>query len=469
MQCSAITLIKDSYPFMKNSYSDNSDSPIPRFEQMLKTNEVYYFDAEDFECIIQYYIDSGEINLAKKALHLATKQHPVHSDLLLLKSELLIFDGADDQAKLLLEIIEELDPHNQEIFVQKATIYSKNKEHRAAIELLQEALQYAEELTEIWCLLGMEYMVIEDYYKAKENFKLCLNEDPEDYQVLYNLLYCLEYLKEYEEAVEVLNSLLEKNPYNEIAWHEVGKQYLNLNCNEEALSAFDFAIISEDQFTGAYIEKGKVLEKMGRLNEAIENYQISNQIDDPSSYAYLRIAKCHELLENDLLAIQYYKKSVKEDPSSEKSWVALIDFYIYQKNIEKALYFTKEALLINNNSVGYNKRNALLLQTLGQYTEAEIAYQSTIELGNYELEIWLEWMNTLIFLNEWEKLISIGNQAKEFYPDSNEIDFRIAGSYKRLSRLNEADYFIQNLLKNKTVPSETFLNLFPEFKSIFDI
>jgi len=111
----------------------------------------------------------------------------------------------------------------------------------------------------------------------------------------------------------------------------------------------------------------------------------------------------------------------------------------------------------------------LLLQTLGQYTEAEIAYQSTIELGNYELEIWLEWMNTLIFLNEWEKLISIGHQAKEFYPDSNEIDFRIAGSYKRLSRLNEADYFIQNLLKNKTVPSETFLNLFPEFKSIFDI
>ena len=58
---------------------------------MLKTNEVYYFDAEDFECIIQFYIDSGEINLAKKALHLAIKQHPVHSDLLLLKSETFDF------------------------------------------------------------------------------------------------------------------------------------------------------------------------------------------------------------------------------------------------------------------------------------------------------------------------------------------------------------------------------------------
>ncbi|MDB4715077.1 tetratricopeptide repeat protein [Flavobacteriaceae bacterium] len=454
---------------MKNQFPENSDSPIPRFEQMLKTNEVYFFDAEDFECIIQYYIDSGEINLAKKALHLATKQHPVHSDLLLLKSELLIFDGADEQAKLLLDVIEELDPQNQEIFVQRATIYSKNKEHAKAIELLLESLQYADELTEIWCLLGMEYMVLEDYENAKENFKLCLAEDPQDYQVMYNLLYCLEYLKEYEEAISVLNSILEKNPYNEIAWHEIGKQYLNLDRNEEALSAFDFAIISEDRFTGAYIEKGKVLEKLGRHNEAIENYQISNQLDDPSSYAYLRIGHCHQTLGNDILALQYFKKSVQEDPSSEKSWIALIDFYIYSEDIEKALYFTKEALMINCSSVGYNKRNALLLQTLGHYTEAEIAYQNTIELGNYELEIWIEWMNTLIFLNEWEKLIKIGHQAKEFYPEASEIDFRIAGSYRRISRLNEADYFIQDLKKNKKEPADSLLKFFPEFKSIFNI
>ena len=32
-------------------------------------------------------------------------------------------------------------------------------------------------------------MVIEDYYKAKENFKLCLNEDPEDYQVLFKVFF----------------------------------------------------------------------------------------------------------------------------------------------------------------------------------------------------------------------------------------------------------------------------------------
>ena len=453
---------------MQNPFSNNSDSPIPRFEQMLKTNEIYYFDAEDFECIAQYYIDSGEINLAKKAIQLAIKQHPIHSDLLLLKSELLIFDGAFEDAQFLLDSIEEIDPHNQEIFVQRATIFSKNKNHQAAIDLLLESLEHSEELLEIWCLLGMEYMILEDYSKATEYFKLCIEQDPEDYQVLYNLLFCFEFLREYNQAIDVLNSILEKNPYNEIAWHEIGKLYLNLDRDADALSAFDFAIISEDRFTGAYIEKGKVLEKMGRTNEAIENYQISIQIDDPSAYAYLRIGKCHQSLGNDMLAIQYYKKSVQEDPSSEKSWIALIDFYIQKEDVKKALYYTKKALLINENSVGYNKRNALLLQTLGKYIEAEIAYQNTIELGNYELEIWIEWMNTLIFLNEWEKLITIGHQAKEFYPNAEELDFRIAASYQKLSRLNEADFFIQDLNKKKKKPSESFLEFFPDFKRIFN-
>jgi len=33
---------------------------------------------------------------------------------------------------------------------------------------------------------------------------------------------------------------------------------------EKSLSAFEFAIISDDHFVGAYLEKGKVLEKLGR-------------------------------------------------------------------------------------------------------------------------------------------------------------------------------------------------------------
>ena len=68
--------------------------------------------------------------------------------------------------------------------------------------------------------------------------------------------------------------------------------------------------------------------------------QISIQIDDPSAYAYLRIGKCHQSLGNDKLAIQYYKKSVQEDPSSEKSWDCVNRFLYSKRRCQKKLCIT---------------------------------------------------------------------------------------------------------------------------------
>ena len=139
---------------MFREFSQNSDAPVTRFEQMLKTNQVYFFDAVEFETIIQFYIDTGEINLAKKALQMAINQHPLQTDLLLLKSELLIFDGEYEQANNVLSVIEEMEPSNQEIYIQKATIQSKKKHHLLAIEYLSKSLEFTDEPGEIWCLLA---------------------------------------------------------------------------------------------------------------------------------------------------------------------------------------------------------------------------------------------------------------------------------------------------------------------------
>lgn len=447
---------------MFREFSQNSDAPVTRFEQMLKTNQVYFFDAVEFETIIQYYIDTGEINLAKKALQMGINQHPFHIDLLLLKSELLIFDDAHDEASQLLDTIEEMEPSNQEVYIQKAAIFSKNKRHQAAIEYLFKGLEQADDPHEIWSLLGMEYMVQENYTEAKNYFRLCIEEDQEDYQMLYNLLFCLDYLNANNEALEVLNIVLETNPYNEIAWLESGKQYLNLNQKEEALSAFDFAIISEDTFVGAYIEKAKLLESLGKINQAIENYEIATRLEDPSAYLYIRIAVCHQQLGNDQMALQYFKKGINEDPSYEKAWTGIVDFYIEKQNPIKALYYCEKALQINENYVSYWKRNALLNKTMGKYEEANVAFQNTIELGNYELSVWLDWLDTLIFLNEWKKGQTIGQQAKEFYPEELALDYKIAGCFYKMGKSIEMEYYLQNVNKKFDHLPQTVLDLFPQ-------
>ena len=54
---------------MSHDEEENNFS-LSKFESMLKTNKVFFFDSEEFEEIILHYMDTGRMNLAKKALKL---------------------------------------------------------------------------------------------------------------------------------------------------------------------------------------------------------------------------------------------------------------------------------------------------------------------------------------------------------------------------------------------------------------
>ena len=52
---------------------NNGDLPLLKFESMLKTNTVYFFDSNEFEEIVSHYMDVGKISLAKKAIEKGLK------------------------------------------------------------------------------------------------------------------------------------------------------------------------------------------------------------------------------------------------------------------------------------------------------------------------------------------------------------------------------------------------------------
>mgnify|MGYP000728219078 CR=1 FL=1 len=53
---------------MPFSAHEDHNPPLAKFESMLKTNDVYFFDSEDFQEITHHYLDSGKVALAKKAI-----------------------------------------------------------------------------------------------------------------------------------------------------------------------------------------------------------------------------------------------------------------------------------------------------------------------------------------------------------------------------------------------------------------
>ena len=55
-------------PMEFSQYDDNNNLSLTKFESMLKTNNVLFFDSNEFENIIHHYLDNGKIAFLAKAI-----------------------------------------------------------------------------------------------------------------------------------------------------------------------------------------------------------------------------------------------------------------------------------------------------------------------------------------------------------------------------------------------------------------
>jgi len=449
---------------MDEFMSEDERLALRKFESMLQSNKVYFFDSEEFEEIVYHYMDLGKLNLANKAIDLSLSQHPTSLSLKLIKVELLIFQNKHKLASKLLNHIASINPLIHEIYIHKAAIASKSDDHDEAIIQLSIALDLADDddQVDVYALLGMEYLFVEKFKKAIENFDMCLYLDIEDYAALYNIIYCFDMLDEHKEAIEYLNEYIDKNPYSEIAWHQLGRQYLNLKKYKDAIRAFDYAILIDEQFIGAYLEKGKALEAEKKYEEAIANYMKTLQLDDPTAFTYLQIGDCYKKIKNKQLSLDYFHKAIEEDPLLDKAWLMLTDLYLELDENEKALIYINQALDVESTNTDYLNRYAEISIRLNLFEEAVVAFRQSIDLGDDRLVIFLALADLLHYIGEYNDAKTVLLQAYKKYKNSFEIEYRLAGIHFLLHEDQQAMTFIEKAMQANYNYKKTAEDIFPE-------
>ncbi len=432
---------------------------------MLKTNNVYFFDLVEFEEIIIHYIDAGKHSLAKKAVKLGLEQHPQSVDLKLLRVELYIFENELDKASLLLKRVERLEPSNDEVFIQKASISSKKGNHKEAIVHLEKALTFTDDKLDVWSLLGMEFLYLDDFDNARLSFAKCIDVDFEDYSALYNVVYCFDMEKKHEEAIIYLNNYINRNPYCEVAWHQLGRQYFIIENYEKALTSFDYAVLIDESFIGGYLEKAKTLEQLEHYQEAIDNYLITLELDDPTAFAYVRIGECYERLKQYEAAVSYYKKAVHEDPLLDRGWILLTNLFFNEENYEKASYYISKALKIDDDNPSYWRRYSEIKLRLNFFEEAVSGFENCLALNDDSLEIYIGLTDVLSFLGEFNDAVAVLFKAQKKYKNLAEIEYRLSGLF---FILNKEKYGFNHLIAGMKIDYDYHVVLKEIYPTVLD-
>ena len=175
----------------------------------------------------------------------------------------------------------------------------------------------------------------------------------------------------------------------------------------------------------------------------------------------MRIGKCYEKLNSTKDAIDFYNKTVSEDPLLDKGWLALTDLYINRKNFHKALFYINKALSIDEENNLYWHKFAEINLKLNLFEEAARAYYKCIGLEDDRLEVFLALADVLHFLGEFHEAIIVLLDAREKYKDQAEITYRLAGLHFLIQKEKEGLFFFEKGLKSDLEFLEVVQEIFP--------
>jgi predicted Zn-dependent protease len=168
-------------------HNSNMKNLIKKYEDMLTNNELYFFDVDQFEDIAEHYFYAGNHKGAIEVLDMAQNQHPNTSTFMLKRAQFLVGMNKLEEAAKELEVVEAFDPHNEDLFIARAQLFSKKGHHGSAIRVLKQALENSADPFEIYSMLATEYQSSNKLEAAIKHYKLALEIYPEDEIAIYNI------------------------------------------------------------------------------------------------------------------------------------------------------------------------------------------------------------------------------------------------------------------------------------------
>ncbi len=186
---------------------------VRRFERSSEANEEGYFDLNEYEDIIEYYLQRGLFEQALKAAQHGIDRHPYSYDLVMFKAQALINLDKLDEALEIMLTVKNLMPGDTDMSLMIGTTLSLMGKFDEAVKTLEQILPLVEDPSEIHYQIGMAYQHSGKYLPAIESYKAALENNLDNENALYELAYCLDMVGELENSIDYYKQFIDKDPF----------------------------------------------------------------------------------------------------------------------------------------------------------------------------------------------------------------------------------------------------------------
>ena len=453
----------------KNNFFNNRefDELIARYDHMIRRGLNYYFDVEDFEQLIDHYLDVNKTGKALNAVRYAFTLHPNAFPLMIKKAQIHLRNKNPQRALSTLKEVQEIESSNNEFYLTRghALLLMDNLEdaeldYGKALYMVDDREEHIDLLQNI-----SQTLQFSDLHRhAIKYLKKAHELEPKNLLILYDLAYCYEKTGQIRKSISHYLKYINIEPYSEHIWFSLGKLYHEAEETGYAIEAYEMALAINPEYTDAMFELGILLEDDERYAKAIESYLEYLKHEPDSADVHFFAANCYFQVDQYDPALEHYQQALKHESYNPGVYYGIARVLLKRGNLWDALFYAKRATMLDDEDYELFLLYGKINSKLRMYKESSKAYLKAVELKPEILSHWIMFTDELIKNQKFEQALKYTLQSLELHGNIPRLYYRIAALYYKTDRIRYSiRYFKKGMLMNSDLYQE-FFSISPEAK-----
>jgi len=288
--------------------------------------------------------------------------------------------------------------------------YGKEDLEKISDTLLNQNIYSSEQMRLYLALSGVKTLELSQREKIQEKaFETFLNNEIlcEEFDIFEDSFLStgisLLKSKQYSEAINCFNKVIDVNKNKECAWCLKGKSLSELKKYEDALVCFNEFIKIKPNEACAWNNKGNLLIEMERFDDALFCFNKAIEINVKNDYAWKRKGDILKRFEKYDEASDCFDNAIKLNPKDICNKCKKASVLIEQKRFEEAIACFPDAVNSDCKCETFWKMKTICLFNMKQYKEAIIYLDKAIEIIPKNDDFWEMKGNALFYLEQYEE------------------------------------------------------------------
>ena len=330
----------------RNPLSDNEkrlNELAREYEAQRSEGKYVYMEPDDLADLCLWYDNNHNPDKADEVMDYALRTYPDVTMLQIEQAYRYLDKGDLDAAIILANQIE--NDKTGDLQLLKIRLLIESEEYEKAEELLNSYPP------DDFDPIMVANMFMEAHFSEKAIDWLKKHgqgfEGEEDYMsILMNAYF---YSGRYQEAIEMCEKLIDKDPFSAHYWLSLARCQLALGEYDKALDACDFSITNDAVVPGDMNEMDlALLLDQDRVEDAIKlmNFYLKylDLTEEQIVNTYFRLGVCYAHMRWDKQAFEYFDKVLEHRPNDAEVLTQKSMLYVNQENFEAALNQLKAAI-----------------------------------------------------------------------------------------------------------------------------